>query len=747
MSMRVWRKIAAVVPVIIILVLTPVVAGFSVTVGSTSFLIHSSPKTVEDISLALMALSSSYNKVQVNSTHEILNLSYRLVNMQNPDGGWGYFEGSVSNVPDTSYAIVALQMAINSINNPKFDFRVYRSIMRGIDYLKSSRSSGAWGYVRASPPMYYPTVMALWALGESGYGPDSPLVSGAVSRLDNLPSAVSKPEALALKVLAFKSIGYPIENSTVREIRDYLFNGTLNVKERAMLTYALALSEGRTFDVLKAISLAETYMKRAGKYAFWVYTTKVPPTIIDDVAPTAYMLMAISTFSPRIKRLPEAPCSSLAELQNPDGGWGFEKGSPSNPVATYYALRALELCYPMNSSTIRRGISWVRHDYMIEYSKAGSMGRITPEYFYSLEMMLKFHLMNSTSKEKAVKFIDSLRLKSGLWGSPQLGPEPLDTAMALKALLDLGVSPSNPVIQNATRWLLSISNGGWGVYFGRAKYPYMVDENVLTTLMVIEALEGVVNSTALAPHIRWLLNQRIDNGWPYMKNYTVAFGNETFIVSGKPRLDLTVRATLLLEKFGYNYINDTMSFVLYSLQNASVRRNTLYMASAVYFLLSQRVKPPVTLSDVSDLIRTGKVRVLYEGSLSRELITAIRSSLGNVSIKRISSRSNVSGASIVMLPVNSSFVLGNPYFNISGELLKWPSGSIRLNGSEIVMVPGLLPGGPVLFVICGNQHVLSEVISTGYLGYMQGYAAVVRFTDRNHDGRIELNEITLEQIG
>ncbi|NPA47471.1 MAG: terpene cyclase/mutase family protein [Thermococci archaeon] len=747
------RKMALVITVVLILLVSPFAAGFSVTGGSARFLMTASPGTVKDLSLELMALASAKDKVSFNATPEIVNLSYRLVSLQNPDGGWGYFPGSVSSVPDTSYAVVALQMAIKAVNDPKFDFKLYRAVRKGVEYIKSSRSGNAWGYVPDSIPMYYPTVTALWALGESGYGPTSSPVSSALPELERLEKTehIPAPEGLALKVFALKAVGYPVSNSTVDKVRAYLFNGTLNVEERAMLTYALVLCEGTTFDALRAVSLLENSMRKAGDYAFWVYTTDVPPATFDAVAPTSYALLALSSFSPSVKLSPKAPCTYLSELQNPDGGWGFRKGEASNAEATYYALTALRLCYPLNSSFIKRGIEWIESDYPVEYRTVESNERISPGYFYALESMLKFGLMNRSAKERAITLIESVRLKSGLWGSRGLGPEPFDTALAVRALLDLGVSPSSPVIRNATSWLLSISSGGWGIYYGRAKYPYMVDENVLTTLTVLEALKGVVNSSSLRPHLEWLLNQRIDGGWPYMRNYTVASGNLTYTVRGTPRLDLTVRATLLLRSFGYNYVNDTLSFVLASLKNGTVYTNTLYLASAVEFLLLLREKPPVTLADVSDLIRKGMSKVYSVENVSPGLRKALSKALGgSVSVIRIARPSQVSGPSIVIVPFKDAdaFVRGNPYFNLSPGRLSWASSSLSFNASDsILMIPGLLPRGPVLFVVCDNQGVLSEVISTGYLRYMQGYAALITFSDRNHDGKIELGEISLKSIG
>ncbi len=747
------KRVAPITFIAFLLLLAPLVAGFSITGGSSRFLLKSSPVSVRDMSLDLMALSSVQGKTTVNVIPKIVNLSYKLVSIQNPDGGWGYFPGSVSSVPYTAYAVVALQMAIRAVNNPKFDFTLYRSIMKGVSYLKVSRTGTVWGYIPGSSPMYYPTVMALWALGESGYGATSAVVSSAVPELSKLERNmyIPRPEGLALRVFALSSVGYPVSNATISEVRNLLFNGSLNVEERAMLTYALTLLEGTSFETVDALAILGHQVRKAGDYAFWVYSTDTPPATFDTVAPTAYALMAFSAFSPSIKPYPKAPCSALLALQNKDGGWGFKKGERSNAEATYYALTALKMCYPSNSTPIFKGLNWSRNEYAREYSKVKSKGRLLPGYFYSLETLLSFGLMNESQRKRAVTLIESLRLKSGVWGSNELGPQPFDTALALKALLDLGVSPDNSTVKNAVNWLLSISGSGWGVYYAKAKYPYMVDRNVLTTIRVLEALEGVANLSSLRPHLIWLLNQRVDDGWSYMKNYTVAVNNVTYVVEGKPRVDLTVWATLILRKFGYNYVNDTMSFILASLRNGSIYNDTLSLASAVDFMLALRKKPPVTLSDISDaIIRKGIHKVFWEGNVSTRLVNTLMSVLGgNVSRGyRITNPSQVSAPSIVLLPFKDAFVLGNPYFNLSPGRLSWASSSLRFNASHsILLIPGLLPGGPVLFIIYSNGRVLSKVLSAGYLRYMQGYAVLITFKDRNHDGTIELNEITAKVIG
>jgi len=65
----------------------------------------------EDLSLIVMALSLALNRTENLNEDDVWKFTNELINWQNEDGGWGYFFGSISSVPDTSFALIALSKA------------------------------------------------------------------------------------------------------------------------------------------------------------------------------------------------------------------------------------------------------------------------------------------------------------------------------------------------------------------------------------------------------------------------------------------------------------------------------------------------------------------------------------------------------------------------------------------------------------------------------------------------------------
>ena len=105
------RRALKLIPVILIglIVLAPLTVALSLTEGSVNFLraFGDSSGQIRTLSLSIVALAEASGKVNQDLTPKIRELTRELVSYQNPDGGWGYFPGSVSNVLDTSYALIA----------------------------------------------------------------------------------------------------------------------------------------------------------------------------------------------------------------------------------------------------------------------------------------------------------------------------------------------------------------------------------------------------------------------------------------------------------------------------------------------------------------------------------------------------------------------------------------------------------------------------------------------------------------
>ncbi|HIP89252.1 MAG TPA: hypothetical protein EYH24_04810, partial [Thermococcus paralvinellae] len=532
--------------------------------GSVEFLITSEGllETTKDISLVLMALVSAQGKVE-HDLKENITLVNLLLSRQNSDGGWGYFKGSTSDVVDTSYAIIALNRAIALYPKGTLEYsKISRSLDHAVSFILNAYSDNGWGYVGNTKPEFYPTAMAVWALGEMGFGTKHPYIKRALNYLNSTTNygGLSEYEAMALKALAFKSVGQKVSDEMVSKIKESLEMEELSVRERALLTYALVTCEGVNFDVAKALLTLE-YLKHGEETFYWSNTPGLlTQTYVFETSAYATLSFALVSdkLSEEIENPFKASCEALKNAQNPDGGWSYFYGFPSNEKATYYALKALKLCY-FRDPSIEKGLEWIREQYEKNRRVMEKYHEIYPPYVYTLLTLLEFNMLNDTEKIRDVDLIKGVRIGVGKWGNV-LGPQPYDTALAIKSLLALGISSNDTDIQNAKSWLLSVSKGGWGTYVKTRFYSYMLPPEVSITLEVLEALAPISTKEELEPHLKWLIEQRTDDGgWANIKEHYLI---GVFQYREEPSVELTVRATELLAKFGYDYREEVLNWLM-----------------------------------------------------------------------------------------------------------------------------------------------------------------------------------------
>jgi hypothetical protein len=725
------KRVLAMMMVFVMII--PVVSAGNID-GPTRFLLGTSGYTqeIEEISLTIMALSSASDDLSWNIEPQLENIVETLLSQQNPDGGWGYYFGSASNVLDTSYAVIALQRAYNAVD-PDMRGEIEAATKRGVEYIRNSAEDKGWGYIKGTDESCYPTVVSLWALGESGYSIHDKLVKNAVAYIQNVTSCeIPDNEFLALKAIALHSVGYPIDEATVDTIKNILLNGDPLPKERAMLSYALVLVSAADFDTMRALLILREEGQSAANSMFWSNPTYMLSST-ESIASTAYALMA---FSEPMKRAPTGepvnpyrmPCESLEKLQNPDGGWGLTSNAPSNEKATYYSLLAMEKCYPPNE-TIQMALNWTKGAIKRDAAWMVANQRMSVEYFYALETLLRYGLLNQTEKDEAVQLIEGVQIYGGLWGSTVHGPQPYETALAVKALLDLGVPATDPLIQRAKEWLLGISHGGWGTYVATSHFAYMLKPDVLTTITVIEALEGIATPEELEPHLQWLAEQRVGNGWAYWKEYYDPDRNK--VVSGEPSVELTVRATDLLTRYGYNYTYETLEFVINARDSGMIDKKPIELANAVLYLCRFQYILPVTLYDVRNALDGGSFTVIARGidNESTNKILSILNELFSASFTLSNSTEIGEGNYIVIAPYGSySLAPRNPYmaFHVDNGTLTVDNVTVPTD-KAVAVVPGKTAGGVVLFVFYepGNEWIVRDFFTTGYLDYIWGSAMVL----------------------
>lgn len=721
---------------LVILMVVPLVRAGTIG-GSAAFLVSMADKTseVQKLSLTLLALSYASKPLGGSVNDEINSLALELIKAQNPDGGWGYRLGQTSDVLDTGYAVVALVNALPYVEADKSK-TVRNGIDRAVSYLLSARGEDGWGYIPGTKPSFYPTAIALWALGDYGYSYVYPFMKGPVLFLNYSKPEIPENEALALKVIAYHAVGYQVPEKLIEKVIGLLYTGGITMKERAMLTYALELVRPFDFNTARLVTELEGLGKGGADYTYWFTKPSFYLVPSQTVETTAYALMAISipamhigTISPP-KNPYWLPCNALLKLQNPDGGWPIKKGEPSQEIATYYALKVIDRCYHSNE-TVQRAINWTEMAYRRDMN-----GTFSTKYFYALETLLSLGLLNETEKREAIEYIFNSTMKGYdyVWGN-FLGPQPYETALAVKALLDLGVPPTDWRIRKAVSWILSVGNGkGWGIIVKTRYYTYTLGPNVPMTIEILDVLKDIVPTRELKSYANWLASQRINGGWAPFKAYYDSFAGRW--VYGRPTVYLTVKATDLLSEFGYNFTNETLSLVLKARDSGEINDWTLDTALAIEYLCRFKFIPPVTLYGIENAFLSRKnFTVIGIGVNATEIALALQKFFGG-HFTPSNKTSLESGYYVVVAPYGAYNISKyNPYVDF-----RLFDGSVMVGNytgpmvDSIAVIPGSTAQGMVLFVFYGDSSrwMAEELFTTGFIKYLRGNAMLIV----NENGRI-----------
>ncbi|ASJ06433.1 prenyltransferase/squalene oxidase repeat-containing protein [Thermococcus pacificus] len=722
------KKVLAVI--IIVLMLVPAVSAEAID-GSVRFLSGTSENTqqVREISLSIMALAAAKDDVNWDITPEIEVLVNELLEDQNADGGWGYYPNEPSNVLDTAYAVIALRTFIDNVSSP-LHAEASVSLKKGLRYLVSANNGEAWGYIPKTTSECYPTLIALWALGMNKYTIHREIVKNAIEYLSSVETCeISPHERFALELIAYHYLKVPVNSEQIERAKYILLNETLTTKERAVLTYALTLYEPVDFNTLRALHiLINQGQKTIDNLTYW---TNVPNCFgtSELVATTAYAIMGIS----RSYQKPIPPesfnettmdlCSVLASAQNPDGGWPFSDFQESNPTVTYYALKALSSCYPRDSKIIQNALTFMRKVMKKEEDKIKLRNYISPEYYYAVKALAESGELSSNEKNEIIRNILNSRLQgTNLWGSKILGPQPLDTAYAIDLLLDLGISPSDPVIQSATKWLMDISSTGWGTYMGGRYIKYMLKPNLFVTMVVLKTLTRVVNEKEVREHIDWLESQRWDKGWGYYKYYEDITGRR---IPQEPEIFITTEITTLLLEYGIDYREDTLTLILENLND--IKENYLDLAASIAFIA--KIRPLVTLENIVSILNTQSFKVFADSDEYN--ISKIASNLHSVFGQQFIKTKTISkeGNYVIISKIGGIDVQEyNPQITVEILNSSIKIGDIEVPKSDVVLiVPGRTSNGFALLILYtpGTEEIVKEIFSIGFIKYIRGDAMVL----------------------
>lgn len=708
---------------------------------------------------SLLALSSMVGKVHNESMVRgaIRALTNDLLLLQNHDGGWGHGACQISTPHDTALAIIALNNALAvseefGILTKAKEGAILDSIRAGRKYLFDSFSSPGWGYALDSAPRFYPTALALWALGTLGFDYSNSLMVKTAADFIAEQSNLS-PDDRALRLIAFHAIDYPNVTPYLSECRQLLSSGNLNEYQRAILTYAVMLYDPLDFEVGKSLAILENLGMRGSIY---LLVNRGPPFMTEsNIISTAYAVLAFSMVSDVISQVgKDTPTdyryilyNELVSRQNSNGGWPLFEGEQSSAKATYYALVGILSSENPSEGIVKKALVWAERHLPTAMRQAELRGTITEDYYYTAMILAEFGDLSPEEREELINFTRSLEFSPGLWRGLFNVPQPYETALGLNLLISLGYSGED--IERGAKWLLSVSNAGWGF---RVSYPYLLPRsfmtNVPTTVAVLDALSKVVPPEELEPHVEWLVEQRLPNGaWGYFGRRVSVLGE---VYYATPSMEYTIRAVEVLKTLGYDYSEEVLPWVLENALSASV--TTADIGLALSFLSDLDIIPSTTLYEVVMALREGIWYVNYWGDYG-EVAQDIASSLSE-EVKVVLVGGNLmpdEGNHIIVAPIGHVDVSRyNPLVQVEVN-----GTTVVVNGNKyplstsIVIVPGRTHDGYVL-IILANEDAIKGVFllfTSGMYHYLHGNYMVLTASDSNGDGEIGPEEITLLAVG
>ncbi len=234
---------------------------------------------------------------------------------------------------------------------------------------------------------------------------------------------------------------------------------------------------------------------------------------------------------------------------------------------------------PGRSMAIDKAVRWI-----ISHQEAdGSWGGIQPPWVYSLIALkhLGYSMDNPTMK-KGFEGFEGFGIEEGDTWRVQACISPVwDTGLVLIALMDSGMAPDHPAVQNATRWILKeqiitggdwqvkvpdASPGGWAFEFENDTYPDVDDTaEVIMALDMARLSDGVEEEgriNAINRGVDWLLAMQCKNGgWAafdkdndkaYIAKIPFSDFGETL---DPPSVDVAAHVIEMLGKLGYGKDN------------------------------------------------------------------------------------------------------------------------------------------------------------------------------------------------
>jgi squalene-hopene/tetraprenyl-beta-curcumene cyclase len=299
-------------------------------------------------------------------------------------------------------------------------------------------------------------------------------------------------------------------------------------------------------------------------FGCWARQTIVPLSVVLSKRPTHPLGFGID----------ELRCGRRAERKKP---WWTLPGLFERADEVLHAYSRLPV-HPLRNVALRRATEWI----VARQEADGSWGGIQPPWVYSLLALRLMgyplrHPVMRAGIEGLERFTIREHTQDGWVRRIEACQSPVwDTALAVTALRDAGISAEDPDVVAGARWLLDeeirvsgdwavqrpgLAPGGWAFEFDNDSYPDIDDTAEVAMALHRTPMDGVDRvraREAVARGVQWLVGmQSRDGGWAAfdVDNTSAVCAQLPFCdfgaVTDPPSADVTAHVVESLASVGY----------------------------------------------------------------------------------------------------------------------------------------------------------------------------------------------------
>ena len=373
---------------------------------------------------------------------------------------------------------------------------------------------------------------------------------------------------------ALKLAGVSAETTEMRKARDFILSKGGVPRVRVFTKIWLSLFgqwewKGTPMMPPELMFLPSWFPLNIYEFSSWARATIVPMLIILTERP----IHPVPQWAKLDELYPVSREHTDYSLPKPDSLVGWRRFFHiADRLLRLYQMTPVK---PGRGLAIRKATQWI-----ISHQEAdGSWGGIQPPWVYSLIALKQLgYATDHPVMKKGIEGFEGFAIEEEDTCRVQACISPVwDTCLVVIGLLDSGMSPDDPAIQKATRWIMKeqihsggdwqvkVKNappGGWAFEFENDIYPDVDDvaEVIMALDMArLDGEDGAQKAEAIRRGVEWVLGMQCTNGgWAAFdkdndKSYISKIPFSDFGEAlDPPSVDVTAHVLEMLGKLGYH---------------------------------------------------------------------------------------------------------------------------------------------------------------------------------------------------